>query len=391
MKTIFTIIRKELTTTLRDKRTLISAIILPVLTLPLIIMGVTKLQKSLLEGEQTKKLKIAMVQAPAAIQGYFPDSAFQQIPVTDVAAARDSVASEKYDAMLVFDPKFKNQVDNLHSGAISFYFKSTNLLVNGRVKDQLGMYEKTLLEERFSRLNLSGDLVQPLAIQDMDVASKKEQIGILFGGFLPYMFLIFCYVGCMYPALELITGEKEKGTIETLLTVPVSRFQILLAKAITIALVGLCAAAMTLAGVYFVLQMTNELPKEILSTISDILNPRFMIMLFAMLIPLSMFFAGLLSAVAIRAASFKEAQSYVVPLNFVIIIPAAIAIMPGLKLTWMTVWIPVLNIALATKEIIAGTIQIAHYLAIVVSLIALALVAVFLSYRQFSREGNILK
>lgn len=391
MNTIFTIIRKELISTLRDKRTLISAIIIPALAVPLMIMGVTKLEKNLIEGERSKKLKVAMVQAPQSVLPWFPDSAFEKIPVTDVAAARDSVANESYDAMLAFDPKFQDQLDSMHAGTMSFYFKSTNLTVEQRIKSRLDEYEKTVLAHRFQQLKLSEDIVKPLAIQDMDVASTKEQIGILFGGFIPYFFIIFCFVGCMYPALELITGEKEKGTIETLLTVPVSRFQILLGKTITIALIGICAAVMTLGGAYFVLRMSNELPKEILSTLGDILSLRFVLLLFAMLIPLSVFFAGLLSAVVIRAASFKEAQSYVTPMTFVIIVPAVIALMPGLKLSWMTAWIPILNIALATKEIIAGTIQIAHYVVIVISLIALALVAVFLSYRQFSREGNILK
>lgn len=391
MNTLLTIIRKELLSTLRDKRTLISAIIVPALAVPLLIMGVTSLQKRLLEGERTKKLRIATIMAPKEVMAFFPDSTFEQIVVTNAAAAKDSVSNEKYDALLAFDPAFQNQVDSLHSGAMNFFYKSTNLMVNRRVKERMDEYEKTVLEARFKQLNLSGDIVKPVAIQDMDVASAKEQIGLLFGGFIPYFFIIFCFLGCMYPALDLITGEKEKGTIETLLTVPVSRFQILLGKTITIAMIGICAAAMTLTGVYLVLRLSNELPEEILTTLSDILSLRFVVMLFAMLIPLSVFFAGLLSAIVVRANSFKEAQTYVTPMTFVVIVPAMIALMPGIKLNWMTVWIPILNIALATKEIIAGTVKYLHFFVIVISLLVLAFAAVWASYKQFSREGNILK
>src|SRR5262245_316340 len=102
MNTILTIVRKELLCTFREKRTLISAVILPALFVPLMVMGVTKLQKHLIEGEKSKKLRIAMAQAPEAVRAYFPDSAFEQIPVTDLAAARDSVANEHYDALLAF-------------------------------------------------------------------------------------------------------------------------------------------------------------------------------------------------------------------------------------------------------------------------------------------------
>ena len=391
MHTIFTVIRKELKDTLRDRKTLISAIVMPALAMPLIILGVTKLQKSLVEKERTKQLKIAMYNAPPAAEQLFTDSTVKIIRGIPLAAARDSVAAEKYDAVLDFDPTFTASIDSMHPAAISFYYKSTNTMVEKRVTDRLDQYKAEVLSSRFQRLNLPEDMLTPLAVKNVDVASTKEQIGVLLGGFIPYFFIIFCFLGCMYPALDLITGEKEKGTIETLLTVPASRLHILLGKMITISIVGICAALMTIGGMFAAIRLSNQIPAEILSTVNDILSVKFIIMLFAMLIPLSFFFAGLLSAIAIRASTFKEAQSYVTPMTFVVIIPAMIALMPGVKLSWQNVWIPILNIALATKEIIAGTISSLHYTAIIVSLVVLALLAILASYRQFSKEKNILK
>ena len=120
-------------------------------------------------------------------------------------------------------------------------------------------------------------------------------------------------------------------------------------------------------------------------------TPKFVIMLFAMLFPLSIFFAGFLSALVIRAKTFKEAQSLVTPMTFVIIIPALIATLPGVELGWQTSVIPVLNIALATKEIIAGTINMLQYAVVVLSLVVLAMLAAYVSYKQFSKESMVLK
>jgi len=211
------------------------------------------------------------------------------------------------------------------------------------------------------------------------------------GGFLPYIFIIFCFMGCMYPAIELITGEKEKGTMETLLTVPASRFKILVGKILAIALVGLSAALMTILGMVIALKLLPDIPTAFLNILNDMVTPKFIIMLFAMLFPLSIFFAGFLSALVIRAKSFKEAQSLVTPMTFVIIIPALIATLPGVELGWQTSLIPVLNIALATKEIIAGTINMLQYATVVTSLVVLALIAAYVSYKQFSRESMVLK
>ena len=195
----------------------------------------------------------------------------------------------------------------------------------------------------------------------------------------------------MYPAIDLITGEKEKGTMETLLSSPASRFQILIGKMLTISIVGLSAALMTIVGMVVGLKFLPNIPQDFLATINDMVSAKFLIMLFAMLIPLSIFFAGILSATVIRAKSFKEAQTMVTPMMFVIIIPAMLAMIPGVVLNWQTAFIPILNIALATKQIIAGTINLAMYATIVFSLIAFALLAAFVSYKQFSKESMVLK
>ena len=213
----------------------------------------------------------------------------------------------------------------------------------------------------------------------------------MIGGFLPYIFIIFCFTACMYPAIDLITGEKEKGTMETLLSSPASRFQILIGKMLTISIVGLSAALMTIVGMVVGLKFLPDIPADFLATINDIVSVKFMVMLFAMLIPLSIFFAGLLSAIVIRAKSFKEAQTMVTPMMFVIIVPAMLAMIPGVVLSWQTAFIPILNIALATKEIIAGTINMAMYAAIVLSLIGFAMLAALISYKQFSKESMVLK
>lgn len=391
MNTILTILRKELMDTLRDRKTLISAVALPALAMPLLLLGISRLQKSLTDKELTKELKVAVFNAPPEMSQVLQDPKIRIISTGTLQAAKDSVAAERYDAALDFSPGFSAAVDSLQAGQLSLYYKSTNILVERRVTGKLDQYKAAVMSDRFKRLNLSEDLLEPVRITNIDMASKKEQIGVLLGGILPYIFIIFCFFGCMYPAIDLTTGEKEKGTLETLLTVPASRFQILIGKMLAIATVGVCAAFMTIGGMFVAVRLSSEIPPEILKTITDILSVRFVIMLFAMLIPLSLFFAGLLSAISIRASSFKEAQSYVTPLTFVVIVPAMIALMPGVKLSWENVWVPILNIALATKEIIAGTISTAHYAAIVLSLVAFAIITLAISIRQFSKEGNILK
>jgi len=385
MNTILTVMRKELTATLRDKKTLVSAIIIPALAVPLLILGITKLQMSLIEKEEVKRITVALVDAPPALDAAFRDSSITLVRNASAAAARDSVAAERYAAAVLFDTA------GGFSSRATLVYKSTEGVAADRVEQKLDAYEQSLVRSGLAQRAVDTGVLHPLAVQRVDVASGQEQFGQMAGGFVPYIFIIFCFLGCLYPSLDIITGEKEKGTIETLLTTPAARFQILLGKVLAIATVGIAAAVMAIAGMAATLRLMGDIPPEILSAISNMLSARFLIMLFAMLLPLVVFFAGLLSAIAIRASTFKEAQSYVTPLTFVVIIPAMVALMPGVELTWGTAAVPVLNIALATKEIIAGTIHTGMYAVVVASLVALALLAVVASRGQFSKEGNILK
>jgi sodium transport system permease protein len=110
-----------------------------------------------------------------------------------------------------------------------------------------------------------------------------------------------------------------------------------------------------------------------------------------MLIPLTIFFAGLMIPLTIYAKTFKEAQSILTPMTFLIIIPAALGMIPGIEYNAVTAIIPVINITLATKEIIAGTIHLPYYLLTVVSLIGLAAISVVFCTRWFGKESNILR
>ncbi|NER15206.1 ABC transporter permease [Leptobacterium flavescens] len=390
MKTIITVIKKEFTDIFRDKRTLISAILVPALAFPLLIVGVSKLRVKLSDQEEGKKLKIAFIQAPESLKSGFGKGNFEFMDL-DLEDGKTAILNDSLDAMLAFGSNFSQQIDQLKPGDLNIYYKSTNETAYDRVSEEVKSFEEVLLQERMQKLNISSEAIQPLKISENDLAPPKEQIGRRIGGFLPYMFILFCFMGCVVPATALITGEKESGTIETLLTVPASRFKILLGKMITIAMVGLSASLITLLGMVAGLKFLPNIPEDFLEVISNLLGAKFILMLIAMLVPLSLFFAGTLSALVVRAKSFREAQSYVSPLTFLVIIPAMLALIPGVSLNWQTVWIPILNIALATKEIIAGTISIPMYASIVLSLIVLAVMALMASIRQFSKEGMVLK
>ena len=129
---------------------------------------------------------------------------------------------------------------------------------------------------------------------------------------------------------------------------------------------------------------------EFLAIIHDILTLKFVLMLYLLLFPLTVLFAGIMIPIAVRAKSFKEAQSIISPLNIVIIMPAMVGFLPGIELNAITALIPVVNVVLATKELIAGTLEWPLIILSFGVMSALAVVMVMLSYKRFGSESNVV-
>ena len=195
----------------------------------------------------------------------------------------------------------------------------------------------------------------------------------------------------MYPAIDLFAGEKERGTIETLFTLPVTRFQILTGKLVVVAISGLSSALLAMIGLFISFRTASMLPSDLISSIHSILNARVIILVVCMMVPFSLFIASVLVIFSTYARNYKEAQSSISPMTILVILPAIAGIMPGIKYSFITALVPVLNITLATKEIISGTASMILYGMTLISLLVLSFLGIWLSLRWFLKENVIMR
>ena len=396
MRVIATVFRKELIDTLRDRRALVFMIVLPLVLFPLIIQVMITVGKRQAEKAQARTLRVAIFDqgnASRFVQMLRERADIEVVP----GVSRDSVTvmirADSLDGAFLFASSFDDDVAELKPGRLDFFFKSTDKseIVQDRLRETVDRYEKELLDERFNRLELDQSIVEAIQLKPHNVASMEERMGKTVGGMLPYMFILFCFLGAMYPAIDLGAGEKERGTMETLLTAPVNRFHILLGKFGVVVVSGLLSAAVSIVGLFIAIKRSNDIPPEFLDLLLKVLGWDTIVLLMSLLLPLTIFFSGILLSVSLSARTFKEAQSLISPLNLAVIVPAAIGLTPGIELSFANAWIPVLNVSLATKEILAGTIQAAELTVVYVSLITLAVLSLWGSAWWFGRESTIFR
>ena len=394
---IFTIFKKELIDTLRDKRTMRTMLLIPLLVFPIMLTIFVNVSSSFEKKASEEKLKIGVWGDLGTKYWNQLNELPDGLGKKELKNFEDSTllkkAIEKGEIQLgLIVPK--NEADlarTKQSIPLTWLFDASSVGRQERAESYMSYLSEIAERARLKELGVDATKLHPLVPVYENCASDKKMIGQLAGGILPYIFIAFGFIGCMYPAIDLFTGEKERGTIETLLTTPISRWQILVGKMLVIVSSGMLAATCALLGLFVSIEFLDIVHnKEILNIVHGILTPSFIISMFSLLIPLVVFFAGVMIPIAVYAKSFKEAQSIITPLNFVMVLPAMIGFFPGIELNAMTAAIPVVNIVLATKELISGTLSLVYYAISLGIMLVLATLAIVVSYKQFGKEARIL-
>ena len=393
----FIILIKELTDMIRDRRTMFMMVVMPLVVIPLLAITAIKLTQSQIEKAKDKELRVAVIgetAAPELFKRLSKEENFFLVTMTNADSARAMTAEQTLDGVVIIPQDFSEFVEGDKQATIRLIFKSSESLnaARRRIEAIIDQYDREIVNERIGRLQLDETLFDAIAIEREDVASTEEKFAENAGGFLPYIFIIFGFMGSIYPALDLGAGEKERGTLETILSSPASRFDIVMGKFLVVLLFSIATAFLAMLGVLImVYQFLPTIETNITQTVMDMLGPRRIFIIMSMVLPVSAFFAAVALAISIFARSFKEAQSMMAPLNIIIILPAMIGMLPGFKLSAVTAAIPILNLSLATKAILGGSADPILIAEVYLSLFFLAGVSIYGCAKWFNREETLFR
>ncbi|MCH7573766.1 MAG: ABC transporter permease [Candidatus Marinimicrobia bacterium] len=396
MRRIWIIFRKEALDTLRDRRTLMIMVGMPLLLIPLLLLAVTRIQSAQFEKAERQQQRIAFFgieYAPELYARFEADERLLLINGIEEDSLVNMITSEELAGAVLVAPDFLIRIAGDQQAQVQIIFQGSDAFgtAKDRLIDLIEAYDREIVNERVKRLKLDPNLFDAIKIEQTDLATMQEKIAEAVGGFLPYMFIIFGFMGAMYPGIDLGAGEKERGTLETLLSTPAARLEIVIGKLLVVMAAGVATALLALLGIFLAMHSFPEMPAHILDVITDMLGLRMVFFLFTLILPLTAFFAAVILSLSIYARSFKEAQSIITPLNIAIIFPAMIGLLPGIELNATTALVPILNVALATKDLLAGSINPFYLAEVYVSLLVLAGVSIWGCVIWFNREATLFR
>lgn len=396
-----TVYFKEMREMLRDKRTLVFMVLLPTLVVPLLMNLLVGFAVKAEKKAATEMLSYAAVGAeylPELDEAFSTHEAFEKVELSPGEEIESAINDGRIRFALVIPKASSELLERGEQIAVKLYYNNASVTsrVGSRASRIIGEFGKTCQSRRLAALGVTDSndqqkLLRPVTIEHISTADMREDVGEKVGGMLPYLFIIFCFVGSMYTAIDLGAGEKERGTLETLFLAPVRRRDIVIGKFLVVFTTGFTAAMLCLTSIGVTLATKG---KDIAGPLGEMMasvGVTDLVLLAGMLIPTAAIFAALLLSVSIYARSFKEASSYCGPLNMLVIMPAIIAILPGVRLNWRWALVPVTNISLAVKEIVKGTMDYRMLTVILGSSVVIAVGLLIFCTKWFERESVIFR
>ena len=397
---MWTIYLKELLELARDRRTFFFTIFIPVIAMPLIFTGFGLLSSSMFKQASEAQMPYAVFgkeHAPQVAERFAREQGLREVVLAGPGDIKRAIGDDRIKFALVIPAGLQGKLARHEQGVIELHYNSASTIdiTRKRVMAVIGGQNEALRALALPALNLNqGQLrfaLDPIALEDHSTANKREQTGAMIGGMVPYILLMVCMISAMYPAIDTGAGEKERGTLETLLLAPVSRTRIVLAKFLMLFTVGLTSALLMIASLGAVVVFGGSLMSADVANMARAIGLLDLAMVALMLVPTASIFAAILLSISVYAKSYKEAAGLISPLMIVTILPTLVALLPGVELNWKWAMVPLTNVSLAMKELVKGTMDYSMLSVIMLSTTITAGALLALCRWWFNREEVLFR
>jgi ABC-2 type transport system permease protein/sodium transport system permease protein len=409
LRRLLRLVQKEVRESLRDRRTLATLILMPLIVYPILSLALQRLVvTSGLSGKPSTKIRIAVAtpeDAQQLVEMIQASSAYRWEKHQALHAEEDRGKEEEAESPFDLQLAITDPTTFLENGSIDLVVRSTaapddpndrqawratDLQIDYRKGDPISEQGLQLLEDVLHDVNeLEIKKRFPKWRPDVQwnaVARKSSRdLSVGLATVIPLVLLLMTITGAVYPAIDLTAGERERGTMEALIATPTPKFQILLSKYGAVVLVAILTAIANLVAMWMTLSVSG-IGRALLGNDGFSLAKAFRIL--PLLALFAAFFSAILLSLCSFARSFKEAQAYLIPVMLMALAPGMVTLLPGVHLTPGTAWVPLVNMVLLAREIMIGSVDPASSLIAVASTLLYAALTLFMASHLFGREAT---
>ncbi|TYQ15155.1 UNVERIFIED_CONTAM: sodium transport system permease protein [Acetivibrio alkalicellulosi] len=401
IKHIWIVLKKEAKDIIRDRKTIITSIVVPMLLIPLlnILVGgsISRLNYDMTENVTVALSKESNTEEIRELVENQIFNEFSNITLLDVDDHIEAIEKSTVRVVMDFDKDYKVKLEEGKPFVISLMYDRSQTKSQGSlhiVWDAIESFNKKIVAQRIEALGLNLNLLQPVQVEEYNVADDEKTSGSMLSMFLPLLIVILLSAGGIAPAVDLVAGEKERNTLEPLLTTKIGRSSLLVGKYLTVTLFSLITVIATMTGVlvgFFINPGSLTMGAD--ATITGFtVPPAALLMAIVISITLGMTFAGIQIALSTYAKSFKEAQTYLSFLMMAAMIPGyATMFMQANEIPQYMFVLPVLNALSAFKEILTFNINNTNLVLALCSSLVYVIIALYLAASMFKKERILFR
>ena len=371
---IFTIYKKELRETFRDKKSLMMMLLIPFL-IPLLTIGMSYLFEEEAEVDVKKYNKI----------GFAYELSEEEIAIAEtlnIDYSSDSLDNlkDKYEEGKI--DLYITKEGNIYT--LNGYNNETTTLATGLVEGYFEVYKAFLQKQMLDDKGIDSEEVLSVIGLDYNIKEKSNFFVTYMLNYI-FMFVIMAItVSATYPATDSTAGEKERGTLETLLTFPVKVKDIIIGKYLSIVTSSFVTGLISL--ILMIISVKYSFTNFSIYKGQNAMSYKDIIYIFTVVIFYSFLVSGIAIAIVSKAKSFKEAQSALTPLTFICIMPSLIVSIADVKSNLITSIIPFVNFSLLYKELQDGVINYLYIFMMIVSSIVIVFVLLSFIIKLYKKE-----
>ncbi|MCX7848830.1 ABC transporter permease [Thermus sp.] len=355
MKRVYRVFWKEMVQVFRDRKLVLSTLVLPVLLMPVFMFGPSLLLDRLLRETEQKRQEVAVAGLPEEALQALAKANLSPVPVPDPEAA---VREGNYPVGLRYQGGTYRVFARLGSGL------TEGQVAAGKVQAALQALKEAKVAEALARKGVPVEALTPFQVEVVDASPEREKAGGLLGFLLPFFLVVFILSGGQVVAVDATAGEKEKGTLEALLMTPVPLWQLALGKTLATVAMALLSGVAGLLGLALGGALATRLGGGLLLETGQVmalggrvvLDGGSFLALFLSAFLLALFMGAVMVSLGLYARSFKEAQSYMAPLQLLALLPLLLLqFRDFLELeTWHHL-LPLFNVALLMDALLKGS------------------------------------
>ncbi|MCW6086524.1 MULTISPECIES: ABC transporter permease [Clostridium] len=384
------VLKKELLDLFRDKKTLILSILIPIILLPIMSFGIGKVAKSDSDKVQNN-LKIVIVDQGESSFSKFIKSHKNVNIINSKNIDKDIKEGDVYVQIKIPKGFDENISKNFNEKIELKYDNSSNdaMTAVSMIKNYIEEYSKQIVSKRLEKSNIDQSILTPINIVDNVVGNKEEGLGKIMAAMLiPLLLMLYSATSTIGASVDLGAGEKERGTLEPLLTTKAGRTSLLVGKFLTITIMGILMSCAYLIGII----ITMKQPNGMFGNAGLNLGTATLVLIMILPILYTMVFGALQLAISIYARSFKEAQTYLSPITVIAIVLIYMVMMKDPKSIPIVYFnIPLTNGVCVMKEFLAGIYNYTHIAITFGWIVFYIFLAILFARYMFSKEEVIFR